>query len=607
MNLNWQPMGRVTSGGTILDIGEGFEENLWSATSAGLFRKQADQWRPVSRGMSLTQVTSVLAVKKTLIAAGWPDGILYSTNNGRSWYKAWIDQIETSVNCLEISPNFAKDRVLLAGTQGKGILRSTDGGRYWQLSNFGLRGFTVYVLAGVGVKQTFRDFSYIKEIVFAATDDGVYQSPNGGRAWRPAGAKTSGLTVLSIALSQNFSKDQTIFAGAESGELFHSVNGGTTWQEIYLGQYSPGAINCLLLTKDGNLLVGTSHAGILLSADNGKTWKSVLSDVPPVIMLKQIGDQLYAGFPDDGLLISMDDGSTWNHDSEFAARRFQWLVSLSENEFAVAGPEEGIWTSSNSGKTWEISPGWPKERTVLGISGENDVILAASPEGIWYSLDLGENWSCGLEENFNVSPYYLVQSGNFAWGAGDNGQFWFSKNKGQNWVSIETDFSGNPVIGLSISANFSIDKTLVAGVRNLSLRSVQIWRSTDGGETWTLWHSINSEVKSLLMALDGEKGRRSLFGLQSQVARQTSDGWDLDTITSDEAPITSIEVIPNTDVRIVALAEQILYLSEGTEKQSPDSSIQGESIVAIKRVPKSDSSHTLFALTRNGMIWCCEI
>ncbi len=607
MNLNWQQIGRVTSGGTILEIAKGFDENLWAASSAGLFRKQDSHWKPVSREMSLTQVTSVLAVKKTIIAAGWPDGILYSTNNGNSWYQSWIDQIDTSVNCLEVSPNYAKDRVVLAGTQGKGILRSTDGGRHWQLSNFGLRGFSVYALAGVGVKQSFRDFSYLKEIVFAATDDGVYQSPNGGRAWRPAGTETTGLTVLSIALSHNFSKDPTIFAGAESGELFHSENGGKTWQKLNLNQYAPGAINCLQLTIDGSLLAGTSHAGILLSTDNGKTWKSALSDVPPVIMLKQIGDQLFAGFPDDGLVISLDDGSTWTHDPDLAARRFQWLVSPSENAFAVAGPDEGIWISTDMGHTWDISSGWPIERTVLGVSAENGVILAATPEGIWYSNDLGENWSCGLERTLHLSPFYLVQSGQFAWGAGDQGQLWFSNNQGQTWVSMETEFSGNPVIGLAISANFIEDQTLVAGINDLSQRMVQIWRSIDGGETWVLWHSIHSEAHSLLMALDGDQASKSLFGLHSVVAQQAPEGWEVDKITSAESPITSIETIPGTDMQIAAVIDHILYRNKDEDWQSLGTEIQGESIVSLHRSSNNNSKHTLIALTRNGMIWRGEI
>ena len=160
MNPNWQPLGHITSGGTIINISQGPKENLWAAASTGLFRKQGDHWAPVSRGMSLTQVTEILSIRKSLFVAGWPDGILYSINNGDTWHKAWIDQIETSINCLAVSPNYAKDRVLLAGTQGKGILRTTDGGRHWQLSNFGLRGFSVYALASVGVQQSFRDFSY---------------------------------------------------------------------------------------------------------------------------------------------------------------------------------------------------------------------------------------------------------------------------------------------------------------------------------------------------------------------------------------------------------------------------------------------------------------
>jgi len=80
----------------------------------------------------------------------------------------------------------------------------------------------------------------------------------------------------------------------------------------------------------------------------------------------------------------------------------------------------------------------------------------------------------------------------------------------------------------------------------------------------------------------------------------------VDTITSNESPVTSIECIPGTDIWIIALADQIMYLGGDEQSQFPESSIQGESIVALRRVSKNDSNHTLFALTRNGMIWRCE-
>lgn len=607
MNLNWQQIGLVASGGTILDIARGFDGSLWTATSTGLLRKQADRWLPVSRGMSLTQATAILSVRKTIVTAGWPDGILYSTNNGSTWHKAWIDQIDTFINCLEISPNYAKDRVLLAGTQGKGILRTTDGGRHWQLSNFGLRGFSVYGLSAVGIPKSFRDRSYLKEIVFAGTDDGVYQSPNGGRAWRPAGNETSGQTILAITLSHDFPNDQTIFAGTESGNLFRSKNGGQAWETLDLSLFSPGAVNCLLATKNGDLFAGTSQAGILRSIDRGETWEPILSDVPPVLMLKQIDDQLLAGFPDDGLLISWDAGLTWKSDLDLAAKRFQWLVSPANNEFVAAGPEEGIWISSDQGETWKASPNWPKEKLVLGISAENGVILVASPDGIWHSIDHGENWSLGLKKQLNLSPFYLVQFDKLSWGAGDRGQLWFSQDQGQTWDSVESDFSGNPVIGLAISPNFSSDQTLVVGIRNTSLQQVQIWRSIDGEKNWSLWHSLEDEDSPLKIATQGEFGSKSIFGWNTKVIKKESDGWNVDIITSDDAPITTIMAIPNSDMKIAALVDQVLRWSGDMEWQLLGSSIQGESVIDFHLMAKNESDHTLFTLTQDGMIWRCEI
>ena len=93
--------------------------------------------------------------------------------------------------------DLAKDGTLFATLcnyrcRGSHILRSRDGGRIWQLANFGLRNFTVISLAAAPVWER-------REPVFAGTLDGVYYSPNAGRAWKYCGL--AGQVVLALALS----------------------------------------------------------------------------------------------------------------------------------------------------------------------------------------------------------------------------------------------------------------------------------------------------------------------------------------------------------------------------------------------------------------------
>ena len=123
-------------------------------------------------------------------------------------------------------------------------------------------------------------FNY--EIVFAATEDGVYQSPNGGRAWRFAGEGIPPVPVLSIAVSPDFKKvSGAVFAGTDGAGLYRSLDGGKSWQAITPfptddATWSQATINTLYFNPQGILFVGTSEQGILASPDLGKTWQSLL-------------------------------------------------------------------------------------------------------------------------------------------------------------------------------------------------------------------------------------------------------------------------------------------------------------------------------------------
>jgi photosystem II stability/assembly factor-like uncharacterized protein len=612
MNPEWRYISRVASGGTVLGIEMNSKGELWSASSTGLFRNSSGRWLPVSRSMPLAQVSDILSVGNTLIAAGWPEGIIYSIDGGQSWYRAWIDQVKAPITCLTISPNYNRDRVLLAGTQGEGILRTTDGGRHWQLSNFGLRGFSVFALASIGVRQTFRELSVLKEIVFAGTDDGVYQSPNGGRAWRQAGEKTAGMTILALAISNNFSVDQTIFAGAESGILFRSRDRGTLWEETNLDSFNTGAINCLLYRANGDLWVGTSQAGILHSPDSGETWESILTNIPPVLTLELIDNRLYAGFHELGLMFSSDAGASWQPERELSARRFQWLDHLSDKEFVAAGAQEGIWVSPDRGLSWNIVSGWEFDRSALGISADKGVILAAAQDGVWRSTDFGSSWSLVIDKPLATSPFYFAQHEEFAWAGSASGELWYSRDQGQTWEKVRTPFSGANIVGLGFSKRNRNNRILVVGTAEERQAKVLLWMSTDMGQNWSIWHTLSGLMGghnpgNLQMAIAGKQGSESILSLNTQIYCPGADGWLTNKITTEENPIQSLVVTPNSGIRIAALTDQVLFNREEDRWEPLGSTIQGQSVIALNISPQFEHDHTIFALTRDGQFWCCEL
>jgi hypothetical protein len=102
------------------------------------------------------------------------------------------------------------------------VLRSADNGASWSRCNLGLRGFTVLALAWAPPPPS--DAFPAWETVFAATDEGVYRSPNGGRAWH-ACAGADGV-FQALAVSTEYQHDDIVIAGTESSGLFCSSDRG---------------------------------------------------------------------------------------------------------------------------------------------------------------------------------------------------------------------------------------------------------------------------------------------------------------------------------------------------------------------------------------------
>lgn len=141
----------------------------------------------------------------------------------------------TVVLDVEASPLYTSDRTLFAATQS-GLFRTTDAGNSWQL---------VVPLPQVGAPFAFSHVRLtttygVDGRVIAAYADrqtpagALYQSTDFGATWQPLTTFTQ--TVTALALSPNFTQDQTIFAIlGGSNELHKSTDGGQHWHHYRFG------------------------------------------------------------------------------------------------------------------------------------------------------------------------------------------------------------------------------------------------------------------------------------------------------------------------------------------------------------------------------------
>ncbi len=251
-----------------------------AASPEGLFGFEADQLVPLAQPQ--THLYCCAASGERLLVGGLPHGIAYSDDLGASWGASWLDGVDDPA--VVIAPSPRDDGVLIAGTEGGGILRSSDNGASWTVCNLGLRSFNILALAWA--PPTPVDEFPAWETVFAATDEGVYRSPNGGRGWHRC-ADVQGV-VQALAVSANWARDGVVLAGTESSGLFFSADKGHHFAPVAA---APQQIDALVATADGWLL--SNDAGLWASSD-GWRWTLVDASLPALVLLSS-GAEVWAG------------------------------------------------------------------------------------------------------------------------------------------------------------------------------------------------------------------------------------------------------------------------------------------------------------------------
>ncbi|KAA9349447.1 sialidase family protein [Larkinella humicola] len=294
------------------------------------------------------------------------------------------------------------------------IFKSTDGGQTWQDISEGLPeklqkagvwrdGFFandrgVYLRAGNGfyhsdpnstspfwTKEIFpgkqRNIAPGKNGIFAYDFKGQFlQKINGTSNWSPVytdfqeqALRLNG-TIDYYYTNYKVKFVRTVFETAggtvfivSSNSLFRSTNHGETWKQVHAGG---GAMN---LAESNGVLLATCREGILRSTDDGQNWERVISEGGAGIAVERINGGFAAIVNNtitqkNSIHISLDSGKTWNATGEelqpswssLVMEKIGLLQSSSDilsikqmGNYLICGRSDGIFRSSDMGKTWQ--------------------------------------------------------------------------------------------------------------------------------------------------------------------------------------------------------------------------------------------------------------
>ncbi|MCR4375520.1 MAG: hypothetical protein NUW22_11780 [Acidobacteria bacterium] len=289
------------------------------------------------------------------------------------------------------------------------------------------------------------------------------------------------------------------YAGAASGGVWKSVDGGATWKPTFDGQTSQAI---------GALAVAPSNPNIVW-AGTGEGWA--------VRDMDMMGDGIYK---------STDAGETWTNMGLVATGRIGTVIVHPTNENIVmvcalgraTGPqrERGVYRSEDGGKTWQQTLFVNEDTGCSGLQlskQDPNVVIASTWEiflqthvlesggmgsGIHISRDGGKTFAKVTNAGLPTSPYgktdvaiapssgnrmyALIQTGSDGvkgLKSEAQGSLWRSDDAGRTWANVSWDRRLIGRAGYYIRIRVSPDDP-----DHLLIANSTLWRSRDGGKIW---------------------------------------------------------------------------------------------------------------------------
>jgi DNA-binding beta-propeller fold protein YncE/photosystem II stability/assembly factor-like uncharacterized protein len=491
------------------------------------------------------------------------NALLASVDSGDTWQELMGSKAEA----LALSPAFAEDGTAFAAFSGLGLLRTTDGGHTWEAANAGL----LYENAAFTALAFSPSFTQNRTLyaLLAWWAEGferphVYRSMDGGDSWQglqsglPSESRVTAMSLLeddslllgtgdggiyrvavddldwaavvgkegtvqpyevdadALAISPDYARDRTIYAGSTAAGVFLSTDGGQHWQETgFPARGSDPDLFHLALSPgypQDRTLFATAGWRPHRSTDGGNTWQVLGQGLPPVFPISALAlspaygqdRTVYAGgnYLVPHIFVSSDGGENWQASEQGLPKSSSGVDAIAfspgyaTDRTAYAWlKNQGLYRSTDGGASWGQvfeEDGWSVQSLVLSPRFPTDGMLLGALFGrLHQSLDGGLTWrdlSAGLPEGtvwvraLVLSPDFERDGTLFAGldegiiRSTDGGRTWRPVNAG---LPLKDDRQPPAVLSLAISPDYASDGTLFVGLMDHG-----VYRSVDGGESW---------------------------------------------------------------------------------------------------------------------------
>ena len=255
------------------------------------------------------------------------------------------------------------------------------------------------------------------------------------------------------------------YAGAASGGIVKTTDGGIYWQPVFDDQPVSSIGSLAVAPSDPSIVwAGTGEScirshisvgeGIFKSVDAGKTWtrmgleqtgrigRVVVHPTNPEVVLACALGHAYGPQPERGVFRTTDGGASWEHvlfvdehtgcsslamDPANPRKLFagMWQIDIKTWGRESGGPGSGLFVSQDGGTTWQRQQGHGLPMREVGKV--KVAITRSNPNRVYALIETGDG-----------APWHGQET--------DRGQVWRSEDGGETWevVSYDRNAMGRP-------------------------------------------------------------------------------------------------------------------------------------------------------------------
>ena len=436
-----------------------------------------------------------------------------------------------------------------------GLWRSDNAGTSWKLMTKGLKNINVAAIL---------PSPSVSNLVYAATENGLFTSSDGGGEWNLCGGYEGGLSFKRPnsfrVIAADPASPENIFVGTADGKALFSTDRCRSWSLLGASAYPFGRktpISAIALTVDRKYLLAGSSEGLARYSFMDKKW-NVDSGRKPIydLVSSRVDNSLLWAAAGSELIVSHDYASSWSAVEKLGKGKItrlavsetglpRFISFIWENEW-----RGGLKISDDGGMSWRGADGNMTADALLNPTrtwadkGGRSLSVAIDPFnpaqifrtdwwGVWKSSDTGKSWREAINGAANTvcTDLFALDNGDLLVSSMDNGLLrrnnisgkyeplfptrgYAPDINGHVWRVLSLDAAGSRLVATSSPWGEKINQVLLSDDGGKSFRRTRAGLPKTRPRVNTLWGEgypravaadpLNSNT--LYLGIDGDDG-----------------------------------------------------------------------------------------------------